>query len=282
MHQQPYELVLEEDDGIQPARESVDEGAAEGKPGEAGKAHEAEDAAGNQAPGAPAGGARAAALEVQPEIPAAQRIAKLLDEMPGQRRVLMGIVEFCREARTAKEVDARVTELKSHAFSVYEPVTLRELLESAGALAYEGEDREGGEGADEVHTETVSVSDEEYAMGFLEVAPTQPGVWRATEEGLEAVAENADAVRTAQLLADEPQYRDVYLAMIAAVADGHAHTAKEMDERFNDLPQLQQPRRYAGFFTSHLEKCGAIEWAGGWVATEAGRALVAEEGACHE
>lgn len=282
MHQQPYELVLEEDDGIQPARESVDEGAAEGKPGEAGKAHEAEDAAGNQVPGAPAGGAQAAALEVQPEIPAAQRIAKLLDEMPGQRRVLMGIVEFCREARTAKEVDARVTELKSHAFSVYEPVTLRELLESAGALAYEGEDREGGEDADEVHTETVSVSDEEYAMGFLEVAPTQPGVWRATEEGLEAVAENADAVRTVQLLADEPQYRDVYLAMIAAVADGHAHTAKEMDERFNDLPQLQQPRRYAGFFTSHLEKCGAIEWAGGWVATEAGRALVAEEGACHE
>lgn len=267
MHEQPYEVILEDEEQAALSDGAATTCVAAGEPAafEAAPAAEAEQLA-----------------PARPLEPARERIARLLDEMPGQRRVLMGIVDFCREERTAEEVDERVAELKSHAYSVYEPVTLRELLEGAGALVYEGQDRDGGQDAAEVHTETVSVSEEEYAMGFLEVAPTQPGVWRATEEGLAAVAENADAVRTAQLLADEPQYREVYLSMIEAVADGRPHTAKEMDERFNDLPQLQQPRRYAGFFTSHLEKSGAIEWAGGWVATEAGRALVAEEGNADE
>lgn len=265
MHEQPYELILEEEEGTCAAE--LGNAVAPGVAALAGSG----DAGGSERP-----------VPARPVEPPRERIACLLDEMPGQRRVLMGIVDFCRQPRTAEEVDERVTELKSHAYSVYEPVTLRELLEGAGALVYEGEDRMGGEGCDDVRTETVSVSDEECVVGYLEVTPMQPGVWRATEEGLRAVAKNADAVRTAQLLDDEPQYRDVYLKMISAVADGRPHTAKELDERFNDLPQLQQPRRYAGFFTSHLEKCGAIEWAGGWVATEAGRALVVEEEEKHD
>lgn len=235
-----------------------------------------------EAAGDAAGGVAGEVTVERPVEPVPQRIAKLLDEMPGQRRVLLGIVEFCEQPRTAEQVDARVEELKRGAFSVYEPVTLRELLEQAGALAYDGEDREGGQGAQELHTEQVSISDEEQSVEFLEVEPAKAGLWRATPEGLQAAAENADAVRIAQLLEEQPQYVSVYLDMIRVASDGCAHSAKDMDARFNDAPELQQPRRYAGFFTAHLERSGAIEWNGGWVATPAGRAVLAREGEGHE
>ena len=82
--------------------------------------------------------------------PPRQRIYELLGQMPGQKRVLLAIVDYCREEKTGEEMDGFTAKLQENAYSVYTPVILRELLEKAGAIRYvvEGEDGTGGQGAE--------------------------------------------------------------------------------------------------------------------------------------
>lgn len=89
----------------------------------------------------------------KPALPPEERIAHLLEEMPGQKRLLLRLVDYCREAKSGEEMDAFTLELKENCYSVYSPVVLRELLEEAGAIEYlpaEGEqgeqDSQGGQG----------------------------------------------------------------------------------------------------------------------------------------
>ncbi|MDR0514005.1 MAG: hypothetical protein LBG81_02415, partial [Coriobacteriaceae bacterium] len=70
----------------------------------------------------------------------AERIAKLFDAMPGQKAVLFGIVDYCREPRSPEALDSFTAELQKTNVSVFTPVLLRQHLESAGALAYEEPD----------------------------------------------------------------------------------------------------------------------------------------------
>ena len=64
---------------------------------------------------------------------AAERLAKLVDTMPGQTKMLVRILDFCRERRSTEEVLASVVEWQKLNFSVYEPAVLCGLLEKAGA-----------------------------------------------------------------------------------------------------------------------------------------------------
>lgn len=86
--------------------------------------------------------------EAKPLAPPEERIARLLEEMPGQKRLLLRLVDYCREAKSGEEMDAFTLELKENCYSVYSPVVLRELLEEAGAIEYlpaEGEREEQNE-----------------------------------------------------------------------------------------------------------------------------------------
>lgn len=86
------------------------------------------------------------AMEERPEPeedtrPPRQRIYELLGQMPGQKRVLLAVIDFCREEKTGEEMDAFTEKLQENAYSVYTPVILRELLEKAGAIRYEVDER---------------------------------------------------------------------------------------------------------------------------------------------
>lgn len=100
----------------------------------------------------------APAMDERPEKPetdyrpASVRIADLIEEMPGQKRVLLRLVDYCREPKSGKQMDARTEELKENNFSVFSPVVFRELLEEAGAIEYllaEGEATTGEEESSE-------------------------------------------------------------------------------------------------------------------------------------
>lgn len=65
-----------------------------------------------------------------------ERIAHLFEEMPGQKRLLLRLIDYCREAKSGEDMDAFTLELKENCYSVYSPVVLRELLEEAGAIEY--------------------------------------------------------------------------------------------------------------------------------------------------
>ena len=76
---------------------------------------------------------------------AQERFRDLLTETPGQRRVMLALVDYCREPKTGAEMDARTDELLRYGFSVFSPVVFRELLEEAGAIRYVQLDAKGNE-----------------------------------------------------------------------------------------------------------------------------------------
>ena len=256
----------------------------------------------------------AAAPEVD-ERTAQERFRDLLKETPAQRRVMLALVDFCRQPKTGEEMDARTEELLRYGFSIYSPVVFRELLEEAGAIRYavfdddgseiaeaheaategeapvEGGDRCGsapgdgldGAAADRADAEPCAMSSEEYFDGqetveleFLEVADERPGLWVATPEGLEVVDEQDDAGEIRDLLAAEPKYLDIYHQILDFCTEDGGRSAKELDRLVNDSPLLEEPRRYSGYFVGRLERKGALEWRGGWCTTQAGRDMIAE------
>ena len=199
-----------------------------------------------------------AAVE-KPELPPEERIANLLREMPGQKQLLLRLVDHCREAKTGEEMDAFTLDLQRYCYSVYTPVVLRELLEEAGAIEYipvdEPEADEGDEGdIDErpaaateepapiyapaageepvveggvliaidgakVKHETLMEGDTEMVLDYLEVEEAKPGLWQATAAGIAAVDAVDSLANTRELLAKEPQYLDIYHQILAFCAE---------------------------------------------------------------
>lgn len=226
-------------------------------------------------------GAQAAAETA--ELPARERFCALLDSMPGQRRTLLALVAYCREPKTGAEMDARTEELLEYGFSVYSPVVFRELLERAGAIRYVpieepevGEDGAVAPDEPQVVSEQYFDGTEEVEIDFLEVTEERPGLWEATEEGLEVVDAQDDEADIRELLGKEPRYLDIYHEILDACCIDGGRSAKELDRLVNDSPLLQEPRRYSGYFVGRLERKGALAWRGGWCTTDAGRAMIDE------
>ena len=63
-----------------------------------------------------------------------ERIDDLFKSMAPRRKVLLGILSFVQEPRTAEAVNAHVDELQQDNFSVYTAANLCNLLERAGAI----------------------------------------------------------------------------------------------------------------------------------------------------
>lgn len=104
--------------------------------------------------------------EEAPALPPEERIAKLLEEVPGQKRLMLRLVDYCREPKTGVEMDAYTEELQEHCYSVYSPVVLRELLEGAGAIEYLTD-----EDPQDAAAETVAASETGASEGETAVLP---------------------------------------------------------------------------------------------------------------
>ena len=251
---------------------------------------------------------KAAAAPAVDTRTAQERFRDLLKETPGQRRVMLALVDYAREPKTGAEMDARTEDLLRYGFSVYSPVIFRELLEEAGALRYVLLDDEGSEvaadeaagvadaqaeagtggpgvvdaatgtayGAPVLRSEDYFDGEETVELEFLEVADERPGLWVATPEGLEVVDEQDDAGEIRKLLAAEPQYLDIYHQILEYCCEEGGRSAKEIDRLVNDSPLLEEPRRYSGYFVGRLERKGALEWRGGWCTTQVGRDMIDE------
>lgn len=257
---------------------------------------------------------KAAAAPAVDTRTAQERFRDLLKETPGQRRVMLALVDYAREPKTGAEMDARTEELLRYGFSVYSPVIFRELLEEAGALRYvllddQGNEIDAGEAAGgataatsapgvadaadaqvgaggatsgaaqevpALHSEEYFDGEETVELEFMEIADERPGLWVATPEGLEVVDEQDDAGEIRKLLAAEPQYLDIYHQILDYCCEEGGRSAKEIDRLVNDSPLLEEPRRYSGYFVGRLERKGALEWRGGWCTTQVGRDMIDE------
>ncbi|MBQ3283964.1 MAG: hypothetical protein IJH42_08995, partial [Atopobiaceae bacterium] len=184
------------------------------------------------------------------QAPAPERIEKLLKSMPGQKRLLLRLIDHCREAKNGEQMDEYTLELQKYCSSVYTPVVLRELLQEAGAIDYLEPDppaveeleldeadaaevaaQEAAREAAKIQTPAVPLvedgvlvsideskvqhevmieGDEELTLDYLEVEEREPGLWQATAAGLAIVDAMDDVKATRELLQREPDYLGVY------------------------------------------------------------------------
>ena len=241
---------------------------------------------------------------------AAERLAKLVDTMPGQTKMLTRILDFCRERRATQEVLDAVAAWQKLNFSVYEPAVLCGLLEKAGGLDHVNEDgtpyvqpdegtassatlEDAQDATDEKQADqaegvltqepslegeagTDEVSEEDFDDSCAEPEPQRPSFWVSTQAGLDLVAEHDPRAHVAQMLEDEACYMPVYRELLEKLADGPM-TKKEIDVIVRANPASESPRRLGGYFVDRLERIEAIEWTGAWSITEIGHELLDNE-----
>jgi hypothetical protein len=203
-----------------------------------------------------------------------ERITALIDAMAPQRKILLGLIDFCREPRSAAEVDGRLEELTRYQYCVYDGVELRRLLQEIEALHYqepESEQNETAGGLSERSDVEVGADGQEY----LVIHQREEGKWLSAAAAVELVEEQDPAADLSRLLEAEPRYRNIYQRVLAYCRT--PRTVKELEKLLNDDPLLQDPRRYGGYFIERLEKNSGIEWQGGWVTTALGIAALSPE-----
>ncbi|MDR1422392.1 MAG: hypothetical protein LBI64_05970 [Coriobacteriales bacterium] len=201
-----------------------------------------------------------------------EHLDRLFEIMPGQKPVLLGIIDFCREPQSATAVDAKTLELKEHRYSIYTPVGIRELLEKIGALVYLP--AETVEDEPNIIEEELTDGENSYELSYLEVQEKPQGTWLATPEGLELLDEQDPQGDLRSLLADDLIYLDIYKRILAFCAESGGRNIKQIDDLIKDEALLQKPRKYGGYFVERLEKCEALLWEGTWITSPLGRAVI--------
>ena len=202
-------------------------------------------------------------------------LAKLMEKMAQRREVLMGIMEYCLQAREVAEVDAHVASLQAHNASVYDGAALCAMLKDAGALEQvaQAQTQAGDEGAapdsPELHQPLVEVED---GVEYLRPAAPAATLWKTTEAGRAYLAGYDPQADLAHLIDDDAQYMDIYLRVLDLCADEAGAGTPDLSQAVDSDPLVQSPRLFAQHFTERLEKAGAVAWNGRrWKVTEAGR-----------
>lgn len=192
-------------------------------------------------------------------------VYSLVDHNPGRRKVLLAIVDMCRDGLPASQVSERVDALQKDNRSVFAPMTLCRMLGRAGALTLEMP-----ETAEEVE-------DVENNVEYLEIKETVDPVWRSTAEGLEAYDGLTQGAAFRDIVLDkDSRYLEVYRAVMEATADG-GRSKLQIEQLVDSFPIVQNPRRFGGHFIDMLERTDAIEWKDrAWHITDLGRSMLAE------
>ena len=191
---------------------------------------------------------------------------KLIEGNPGRKYVLLGMLDACRDGMPASELSARVDELQKDNWSVYSPMALCRMLQGAGAIELEMPD------AVEEHVNY----EEGYASLTIdeEVDPT----WRTTDAGLEVYEQFQQGNEWRKLvIEEEPQYAEVYLAVMQRLLAGPPASKKDIEEVTDAFEVTKKPRKFGMHFVSRLESGAAASWSSaGWVLTKQGEQLLLE------
>ena len=202
------------------------------------------------------------------EIPARERIEQLFEDMPPYKRWLIDILQACREAKRAEDIENVVEGLRAKRHCVFNAASFRTMLEEAGALE---KLTLGGEPYGEVEPKLEEVEED----GKKYLRPTQPpeAMWKTTPEGLEAIEANDPLDALIQITDEQADYTDVF-AEILGMCEGDGASINEIKMQVNTNPVLEYPKKTAQFFMDYLDRNDAIEWDGAWKTTEVGRKLL--------
>lgn len=199
-----------------------------------------------------------------------ERIADLFDRFATRRRVLLGVLRFLKERRSAADVRAEVDRLQEYDYSVYDSANYCLLLEEAGAIVKVEEDGTPFAAQVERTPEIVVIDDVKYykPLGY------RPVFWDLTEAGLVALEAESSDDRVGQLFSEEARYVSIYQRILLAGMEPGGVAMAELNSMFVNDPLLQSPRYYASRFLQRLERCDAMVWEGTWKTTEVGVAAI--------
>ncbi len=225
-------------------------------------------------------------------LSAEERIEKLIAGIPGQKFRMLHAVEFCSEPQTFSAIEASVVERFPDSVSVYGIAQLVGLLEEAGALACEVQERAAetssdaaagapmagddslaaSGGADQAREFGAAVSQEN---GYIAVTPPPSRLYTATAEGLAAVERYCGQQVVFAAIQEEERYLPIYRTILEMTSPEEGCGTKELDAVVNVDPLCAEPRRFCGYFLDRLEEAGAVQWKDAWIATDLGREVLA-------
>lgn len=190
------------------------------------------------------------------EVSVTERLATLIHDMAPYKAQLLGIVAFCKEEKTAEEIDEMLEPLREHRVCTYSPINLRTILVNAGALIYNDNDEEAEE-----------VTDEEGNLILPEETATP--TWLATEEALAFCASLNPYADLLKALETDSDYIDAYVQVLQ-LCSGEGCKVSTIEHTLNDSGILDGSVKQPGYFVGKLEDLGAIEWKGAWQITPLG------------
>lgn len=102
-----------------------------------------------------------------------------------------------------------------------------------------------------------------------------------TDTGRELIEAYAPDTTLRALIAEKPQYRDIFATILRTCDAAQGATRSNLEVAISALPQLQpdpatqRTRVYPQFFIDALESAGGIVWNGSWHTTDAGKTYLA-------
>ena len=165
---------------------------------------------------------------------AEERIDALFAQMPTFHKMLFTIMGTCASPLPTADLEEVIAEMKRHHHSVYEPLTLCNLLERAGAIA---QTDENGTPLAEVEQEPLRVEVE--GVEYWRVAPAPEVFWSLTEAG----AAKLDSYRPMEMIAalyeTEPQYGAIFTTCLELCARDGGASLREIGDVVDDEPEAR-------------------------------------------
>lgn len=213
------------------------------------------------------------------ELPAEEKIEKLLKGIPGQEFRILAVVQAAGtdEPKHAQDIIAEVDAAYPNSNSVYDTARVLRLLTEAGAV--EPQAREDAapvveEGEGYVLTEDNFIVDEDGER-YLVVADQAPATYLATAAGMAAVESHLDAGALEAIVSAEPRYAPLYARILNMVSEEGGATTPQLNGAIDSDPLCEEPRRFCGYFVDKLETAGLIVWRDNWFITNLGREALA-------
>jgi hypothetical protein len=167
-----------------------------------------------------------------------ERIEQLMKAITSLRLPMYRTLALCQEPQKAEEIEAAIARFTHGHVSMYQPATIFDWLQEAGAL------------------EPLNVPE-----GDLDAAG-----WTTTASGRSVLETSSPIKQLTRLIDGNPKYRDSYERMLTFCLAPRSRD--EIEKHFEGDPALVTPKLYPAALIGDLEEVGAIEWAEKWKTTD--------------
>jgi len=174
---------------------------------------------------------------------ATAKVLQRITSEPAYRAALYKILDFCRTERSTAAIKEEVHSYPEMRLALQSPQVLLSWLVQAGGIEL--------------------IEDEKGSQVFV-----------TTQAGRNVVRLESPIRRIGHLLAQDLDYRDIYLQVLQSCLA--PKTKGEIEAMLDGNPVLENPKVYPSFVIGKLEEAGGLEWDGKWRTTQRGKEFLDE------